>query len=103
VFISKDSKIDGSVTVSENVKYVTIFLPKAVLNPCQIGFASWVRVTCGRLEAVLRALPHSLAGVNTAVALRGSLLTRAQAAGLFTDEESLTVESFRYSNNDDKR
>jgi hypothetical protein len=95
VFLSKDSKIDGLVTISESVKYISIFLPKAVLNPCQIGFASWVRVTCGRLEAVLRAFPHNIAGVNTALALRGSLLARAHAARLFTDEDSITVETFR--------
>ena len=87
----------GPVTLSESVKYVSIFLPKPLLNPCQIGFASWVRVTCGGgFEAVLRAFPLCTAATTTAAAVKTSWLARALEAGSVTEEDMLIVETFRY-------
>jgi hypothetical protein len=54
-------------SLSESVKFVSVFLPKPVLNPCQIGFAGWVRVSSGNgngFEAVLRAFPSNTAAVS---------------------------------------
>ena len=92
--LTDDLKTLVSLPLSESVKYGSIFLPKPVLNPCQIGFASWVRVSSSSgFEAVLRAFP--LAGAaGGLVAGRSSWLGRAAAAGRLT-EESVRVESFR--------
>jgi hypothetical protein len=111
-------------SLSESVKYVSVFLPKAVLNPCQIGFAGWVRVSSigSGFEAVLRAFPSNTAAVSqtamspnvaigsqnaasqnsgsqnavtSLVAGRYSWLGRAQAAGQLLAEDILSVETFR--------
>jgi hypothetical protein len=108
-------------SLSESVKFVSVFLPKPVLNPCQIGFAGWVRVSSigNSFEAVLRAFPsntalstnvanQSIGSQNAAsqnsvsqnaatslVAGRYSWLGRAQAAGQLLAEDILSVQTFR--------
>jgi hypothetical protein len=103
---------------------VSVFLPKPVLNPCQIGFAGWVRVSSigNGFEAVLRAFPSNTAAVSqtamspnvpigsqnaashnsvsqnagtSLVAGRYSWLGRAQAARQLLAEDILSVETFR--------
>ncbi len=111
----------ASPSLSESVKFVSVFLPKPVLNPCQIGFAGWVRVSSSGngFEAVLRAFPSNTAlstnvanqaigsqnaasqnsgsqnAVTSLVAGRYAWLGRAQAAGQLLAEDILSVETFR--------